>query len=157
VSWNLGAGDIRRSWAGTGSLEINGPDDHFELRDYVIVLVYVVAVDVIGFFAGTPLQSAAHRMCGPLPIGACFDDPQNTIHDAWLHVWLTLVVGVLTIAAVAAWKTGRAVVATMQAVVFAVVVIISVTAVIHAQGQLQELRLCHTGAAGTCVGVHRVN
>ena len=94
-------------------------------------------------------------MCRPRK--ACFADPHATIHDALLYLWLTAVVAVVTIAITAFWKTGRAVVAGMQAVVFVVVVIVAVTAAIHAQGQLQELRLCHLGGAGSCVGVHRIS
>jgi hypothetical protein len=45
----------------------------------------------------------------------------------------------------------------MQAVVFAVVVILTVTTVIRGQGQLQELRMCHAGVAGPCVGVPQTN
>jgi hypothetical protein len=155
VNWDLSAENIRRSWTGHGSLEINGPDDHFEIRDYVLVFVFVITVDVIAFFGAAPFkQSPRSAGCGP---AECFADPQPTIHNALLYLWLTPVVGVLTIAVAAAWKTGRVAVAAMQAVVFAAVVIIAITTVIHAQGEQQELRLCHLGASGPCVGVHRAS
>lgn len=154
MRWELTAGNIRRSWAGAGSLEITGPDDHFEIRDYVIVFMYVVTVDVIAFFGGAMFVQKAPPLCGP---AECFADPRVTIHDALLYLWLTGVIAVLTIAITAFWKTGRAVVAGMQAVVFVIVLILAVTAIIRAQGQQQELRLCHLGSAGPCVGAHRLS
>lgn len=154
MRWELSASNIRRSWAGQGSLEITGPDDHFEIRDYVIVFLLVATVDLIAYLGAAPFVQRNRAVCRSG--GACFADPHATIHDALLFMWLTPVVGVLTIAVAAAWKTGRVVVAAMQAVVFAVVVILSVTAIIHAQGQQQELRACHLGASGPCVGVHRL-
>jgi hypothetical protein len=155
MNWELGAGNIRKSWAGAGSLEITGPDDHFELRDYMLVLVYVVAVDAIGlFFGGALFAQQKPPVCGP---ATCFADPHVTVHNALLYVWLTGVLAVLTIAATAAWKTGRVAVAVLQAVIFFAVVIIAVTTVIRAQGQQQELRMCHAGAAGPCVGVERAS
>jgi hypothetical protein len=155
VNWDLSAENIRRSWTGHGSLEINGPDDHFELRDYVLVFVFVVTVDVIAFFGAAPFQQDARTVCGAT--GDCFADPHVAMHNALLLLWLTPVVGVVSIAASVAWKTGRAVVAVMQAVVFAVVVILTVTTVIRGQGQQQELRMCHAGVAGPCVGVPQTN
>jgi hypothetical protein len=155
MRWELSAGNIRRSWAGAGSLEITGPDDHFELRDYVIVFVYVVTVDLIAYLSGW-LLFARHALpvCGP---AECFADPRTTIDHAWLYVWLAGAATVLTLAMTALWKTGRVVVAVMQAVVLAVVLILAVTTVIRAQGQLQELRLCHLGVDGPCIGAHRLS
>ena len=154
MNWELDAGNIRRSWAGSGSLEITGPDDHFEIRDYVIVFVYVITVDLVAFLGGALFVQKSRRLCGP---DQCFANPHATIHDALLYVWLTGVVAVVTIGAAAAWRTGRIVVAAAQGLVFVVVVILAVSAVIHAQGQQQELKACHLGALGPCVGVHRLS
>jgi hypothetical protein len=156
MKWEPGVGSIRRSWSGDGSLEIIGPDDHFELRDYVIVFAYVVTVDLIALlFGNATFAQPSNTLCRPGK--ACFADPHVTIHNALLYLWLTPVIAVLTIAITAFWKTGRAVVAGMQAVVFVIVVILAVTAIIHAQGQQQELQLCRLGASGPCVGVDRIS
>ena len=159
MGWDLDVGNIRRSWTGAGSLEITGPDDHFELRDYLVVFVFVVPVDLVGYLVGALFLKPDDRPCGPpLPpsqMPECFANPDVAIHNAWLYVWLTAVIAVFTIAVSAAWKTGRAVVAALQAAIFAVVVIIAVFTVLNAQGQQQELRVCHYGAIGPCVGVDR--
>jgi hypothetical protein len=161
VSWDLGAESIRRSWTGAGSLEINGPDDHFELRDYLVVFVFVATIDLVTYLVGALFMRADDVPCGPpLPpsqMKECFADPNVAIHNALLYVWLTAVIAVLTIAVSAAWKTGRAVVAAFQGVIFAVALIVAMFTVLHAQGQRQELRLCHYGAAGPCFGADRVS
>lgn len=161
MNGELDAGNIRRSWTGAGSLEITGPDDHFELRDYVIVFIYVIAVDLVGYFIGALFMKSDDRPCGPpLPpsqMKECFANPNVAIHNAVLYIWLTALIALLTIAASAAWKTGRAVVAAFQGVIFAVVAIAAVFTVLNAEGQRQELRQCQYGAAGPCFGVHRVS
>ena len=66
MKWEPGVGSIRRSWSGDGSLEILGPDDHFEFRDYVIVFAYVVTVDLIAFlFGNAAFAQDSRSLCRP--------------------------------------------------------------------------------------------